>query len=462
MIGKFIYKLLKDNISELSTGGIYPVINPQSPDVAYPHIIYNCFTKFEKSKDQQPNQRVTTLSLKIKGETYDQVNTTSNNVRDLLDGFSDSQTFGQDGLPAYTDVDGYTYNIIKNIAFDKLFFDTSEDFYDDDLRLYSRIDTYNVCWYNDILRYSYDEETTTPLFFHLDFSINAFGYTAGGGIGSLSDGEEITRFYNRVIRPTIGYDGDTPTEFPGYWSSDWSFQNFNYRPRWYQRTSTLPARAKFEIDDILGINDGNYGGGQFEIPYGGLFVFLYKPIEVGKPIVLNGKSESGNGKNILLVHEKIGSDIKIKVNFDGDSTFPASSSNTLISTTDSTNYWDADIHFLAVSFGGIPSKVGGSVTGKGWFEYFNSNYNPKETTGQILQNEISGTTDTISATQGWGNIGYYGSPVSGDFYVYETLGFVATEKRVDANDNPITPFSPGGIVYTQLKNYILNRYEQLN
>jgi hypothetical protein len=460
MIGKFVYKLLTDNISELSAGGVYPVINPQDPGTDYPRIIYSCFTTFEKSKDQFPNQRKTSLSLKIKGESYDQVNLLSEKVRDLLDSFTDSQSTGQDGLPSYPDNDGYTHNIIDNIDFDKIIFDRSEDYYDEDLLLYSKIDTYNVLWYDDILRLCYDDKTTTPLFFHLDFGLKYLGTYWNSP--PLSSGNTVAWVYNRVIRPTLAFDGATPTVWGGKWESAYGNNPaFDYRPIWNHATPTLPAKITFGDDDILGIEDPTgYGSGQFEIPYGGLFIIVYKPTGTEDYNYLNGTPENGNAKQILVSHSKIGSDIKIEVNFNDDFT-DISASNTLLSETDSTKYWDADVHFLALSFGGIPSKIGGAYTGRGWYEYFNSDYNPNKTTGQIENSMISGTTDSISGGIGWGNIGKYGGAFSAGFDIYETMGFVATEKRSDANDNAITPFSPGGIIYNQAKNYILNKYKLL-
>ena len=123
------------------------------------------------------------------------------------------------------------------------------------------------------------------------------------------------------------------------------------------------------------------------------------------------------------------------------------------------------IIFYAYLWGGSKNYTGGSVNQAGWFEYFNSNYNPKLTTGQILKNNtITGNTDSMDSNHqsnfNFKSIGHAVESSSG-FRMYEFLMFIPNEQQTHNIDLDAAPFQPTDIIYKQIKEYIYKKYNQL-
>ena len=172
-------------------------------------------------------------------------------------------------------------------------------------------------------------------------------------------------------------------------------------------------------------------------------------------------TSGGEAGNIVLDHKNIGGDITLEFNPKGNFFTFSAATTTLISSTDSTNYWDADTHFLALSLGGNKAQTGGSYNQSGWYEYFNSNYNPKLTTGQIIKNNsFTGNSETYSNSltfAGWGDSTYSTSGVG----IHEMLLFVPESINTHNINADSAPFQPTDIIYNQIKDYIYNKYDNL-
>ena len=116
--------------------------------------------------------------------------------------------------------------------------------------------------------------------------------------------------------------------------------------------------------------------------------------------------------------------------------------------------------------GGSKQYTGGSYNQVGWYEYFNSNYNPKLTTGQILKNNlITGNTDNLDNDTNnnfyLSRIGQRSGDATGEFRVYELLLFIPNEAQTHNIDADAAPFQPTDIIYKKVKDYIYNKYELL-
>ena len=59
MVGKAIYNILKTHISDLATGGIYPIVMPQRATNLSdkPAVIYNIISNYETSKNSEPDSK---------------------------------------------------------------------------------------------------------------------------------------------------------------------------------------------------------------------------------------------------------------------------------------------------------------------------------------------------------------------------------------------------------------------
>ena len=90
MIGKAIHMILKDKISELNSGGIYPVVMPQNAKYklgdssSYPAIVYHQYTDYETSKDKAPNIFFCRVMIQVISNTYKSVNEIGTKIRDIL------------------------------------------------------------------------------------------------------------------------------------------------------------------------------------------------------------------------------------------------------------------------------------------------------------------------------------------------------------------------------------------
>ena len=496
MIGKAAHIILKDKIPELSTGGIYPVVMPQnaaysiSASSNYPAIVYHNFTDYETSKDSNPNIIYGRLVLQVISTTYKSINEISTKVRDVLDHYVDRSQAGLVDVPSYKEGGNY-HNFINNIQISQIFYQEEEDEYFDDLELYTRRIEYDVYYFDDIMKFSYDQKNnvhlsqdtgttfftpTNPLCIALDCTTNQLCRGRKGGVGGIdysdtpSNGGDAEYVFNKLGKTKfIATNGlsqslDTLTEY---------FQTVyvgTMSPDWYEGTSSTDYRGWLEFlgNKSTEVISTNSIVDKMCLPFGAMFIYVYRPTDDGGENYLSGgNNESAGIGPMLLSHKKVGSDITIHFNPNGSSFDGSSRERTLISSTNSTNYWDADIHFLCVSLGGSKNYTGGTYNQEGWFEYFNSDYNPKLTTGQILKNnQITGNTDNFSGGVEWDfTFSRIGSPYSGissaGFNLHELLVFVPNEKKTHGIDADAAPFQPTDIIYRKAKEYIYNKYKSL-
>tara|TARA_R100001443_G_scaffold117452_1_gene143003 strand:+ start:11073 stop:12527 length:1455 start_codon:yes stop_codon:yes gene_type:complete len=483
MIGKAIYKILKSKISDLATGGIYPNVVPQNVD--YPVVVYHNYNDPETSKDDSPNILYNRLTLQIIAKSYKEVEILNTKIRDVLDIYVDKTSAGLAEVPGYYE-NGNNHSFIGNVDISHIFYQEEEDDYFDKLEIYTKRVEYDVYYYYDIIRLSYDlknsnnKTPTNPLMLCCDFTqVNLMRDDLSpfsGGVDydkKLSDNSTVVYSFNKLgttknlcINPaTNTFYNDTfysylrssdvanPTYMPKY--QDGIVENT--KPFLYFSTrNNLMSRASSQI----------IGDNSIFLPYGAMFIMVYKPVgEDGENYILGNQYDAVNFNPILLSHKKVGSTITIHFNPHANSFTGASRERTLINSTDDSKYWVGDYHFLCLSLGGSKNYTGGNVNQAGWYEYFNSNYNPKLTTGQILQdNLITGNTDNMESTVGsnfsFKSIGHAGISSKG-FRMYEFLMFIPNEAQTHNKDEDTAPFQPTDIIYKKVKEYIYNKYEQL-
>ena len=228
--------------------------------------------------------------------------------------------------------------------------------------------------------------------------------------------------------------------------------------------NTLPY-LKFTGTNTLKVNQDPADDKLF-LPFGAMIILVYRPVGTdAENYILGSNIGTTDNRPLIISHKKDGSNITIKFNPNGNEFNGASRERTLLTSTDSSNYWGGDYHFLCLSLGGSKKYTGGTYNQQGWYEYFNSDYNPKLTTGQIIKNNsIAGNTDTMG---GGADTDFFmeriGSPVntSGGFNIYEMLIFVPNEKSTHNISNDAAPFQPTDIIYKKVKDYIYNKYNEL-
>lgn len=510
MIGQAIHKILKNKISALSKGGIFPVIVPQvpgnsinkSPDSAYPLIIYHCFDEQEISKEQAPNILFSRVMLQVISDTYKSMDDISQNARDILDHYQDKSLEGLAGVPGYTD-NGYTHNFINNVDIQHIFFQDEEDEYYDKLNLFSRRLEFEVYYYNSINKFSYNAinvilysgvftfesyiTNTNALALSMDFTqanLLKRADPVGGGPTrpdydyKTIDGTDIVFAFN-----TLGTSKDIWTNSSDYSGSYGNHDFYQYlqasntavtHKATYRNGVSAGTKPYLEFDnyDNLGVlrtdaTEPTPDINQFCLPFGAMFIIVYRPTGVTLDnYLLGSNNEAADKASIILSHKKSGSDITITLNPNGSIFNGSARERILLTSTDSTKYWDAKYHFLCVSLGGSKNYTGGTYNQKGWFEYFNSDFNPKLTTGQILEdNLITGNTDTFAAVDNnftfsrVGNGGPFGQ--SAGFNMYEFLMFVPDAAKTHKINADAAPFQPTDIIYKKVKEYIYNKYESL-
>ena len=253
-----------------------------------------------------------------------------------------------------------------------------------------------------------------------------------------------------------------------------------YRPVYTETAGVLPYLYFENKYNIANSVVDQYPPNMLTLPFGAMFIFVYKPEVDGDENYLSGAVDGSTDRNpIIISHKKIGSDITLHFNPNGKEFDGATRERTLISSTDSSKYWGGDYHFLCLSLGGTKDYTGGSVNNAGWFEYFNSDYNPKLTSGQILKNNsIIGydiyitrlELDTMDQSLGmrqfyFGRVGTASSAGGGQnsagFRIYEMLLFIPNEKQTHNIDADTAPFQPTDIIYKKVKDYIYEKYNKL-
>jgi len=478
MIGKAIHKILKNKITELNTGGIFPVVMPEnskysiSSNTNYPAIVYHNFTEYETSKDKDPNIIITRLMIQIISDSYDSVESINTKVRDSLDHYVDKSSLGLSNVPSYTNL-GYTHNFVDNIDIQHIFYETEEDEYLEKLKLFTKRVEFDVYYYDDIIKLSYDKANTNnsalnitnPLLYSFDFT----------EIGLMRRGEDqLSRIivdsgfascpkwvYNKLGKTKMLKDTtsvQSVIDVNQYLKGEGLEANI---PK-YQETAGLKPNLFFENQNTLRADPS-----KIYMPYGCMFVLVYKlTASNDENYLLGGANQVSDASPIILSHKKDATSITIKFNPNGTSFTGASRERTLITSTNSTDFWDADYHFFCLSLGGSKNYTGGSVNQKGWFEYFNSNYNPKLTTGQIIQNNsITGNNDTMPSNENNFYFNRIGTATTGEnsagFRMFEMLLFLPNEKQTHNIDADSAPIQPTDIIYKKVKDYIYKKYDKL-
>tara|TARA_R100000700_G_scaffold40930_1_gene58550 strand:+ start:213 stop:1682 length:1470 start_codon:yes stop_codon:yes gene_type:complete len=489
MIGKAIHRILKDKISDLNNGGIYPVIMPQnakhsiSASTNYPAIVYHNYTEYETSKDKNPNIVFCRVMLQIISDSYNSLNTISTQVRDVLDHYIDKTDKGLAFVSGYSD-GGYTHSFIENIDIQHIFYIDEEDEYFSKLKLFTRRIEYEVYYYDDIMKLSYNVKNsdgytpTNPLALCYDFTQSKLmrGTTALGDInydGTIVDNSIVDWVFNKLGRVKSLSDNTITTtnyNFYEYMKSGAAGGSPLLRPVFQDGISenTMPFLNFTGFQTIAVESIDSPLTQQFVMPYGGMVVLVYKPTGTdGENYILGSDNQTANLRPLIFSHKKVGSDITLHFKTNGITFDASSNERTLISSTDSSSYWDADYHFFCLSLGGSKQYTGGSYNQQGWYEYFNSNYNPKLTTGQILKNNsITGNTDDLDNDMDnnfyINRIGQRQIDDSAGFRMYEMLLFIPNEKQTHNINADAAPFQPTDIIYKKLKDYIYNKYEKLN
>ena len=493
MIGKAVHKILKDKISALNDGGIYPVIMPQNANYSissstnYPAIVYHQFNEFTVSKDKNPNMLYTRLVLQVISNTYKSIEDISTKVRDVLDHYVDKSSAGLADVPGYN-YKGNNHSFISNVDIAHIFYETEDDNYFEKLELFTRRIEYDVYYYDDVLKLNYDIKNvdgytpTNPLILAYDFTqkelmrrskatdFNVIDYESIVDSGSYPLNAPMFVFNKLGKTKCLKYNyinnsSSNPivSEYLKAVSSSPAFC-----PTYTESAGVLPY-LHFENNQSLECYLADeYPTTSFYMPYGAMMIFIYKPETTGDENYLSGDFTSNTDRNpIIISHKKIGSDITLKFNPNGNTFDGSSRERTLINSTDSTKYWGGEYHFFCLSLGGCKDYTGGSVNQAGWFEYFNSDYNPNLTTGQILKNNsITGNTDDM------GGLGYtqfmfnrIGTRTTGEssagFRMYEFLMFIPNQAQTHNINADTAPFQPTDIIYKKVKDYIFNKYESL-
>ena len=89
MIGKAIHTILKSQISDLATGGIYPIILPQnakyslSSSSSYPAVIYHQMLDLETTKDKNANMLKCDLSIQVVSLSYKTTSKICNEIKNI-------------------------------------------------------------------------------------------------------------------------------------------------------------------------------------------------------------------------------------------------------------------------------------------------------------------------------------------------------------------------------------------
>tara|TARA_B100000519_G_C14261030_1_gene448052 strand:+ start:10028 stop:11485 length:1458 start_codon:yes stop_codon:yes gene_type:complete len=484
LIGKAVHILLTDKIKEIATGEVYPVVMPQNANFNlnnlsksnYPAVIYNVFTEYETSKDQLPNIIYSRLMIHVVSNSYKSTDTLSKKIRDVLDHYEDKSAKGLVNVPSYKD-GGNLHNFINNVEISKIFYNEEEDDYLEKLDLYTRKIEYDVYYFDNVLKFSYDLKNsdnltpTNPLCLNFDFTQNLLMRENTAGVPnyySIPDNMDGADFiFNKLGKVKLIEDkGVNGKELQNYKEYIKSPDGFTLSPIYKDNPRCIEFVGSKSIEME---NEGSSSllSDKIPLPYGAMFIYVYRPLYTGGENYLSGDNgEAGDLAPMLLSHKKIGNDITIHFNPNGGS-FSGSRVITLFTTSDPTqgiNYWNADYHFLCVSLGGSKQYTGGTYNQSGWFEYFNSNYNPKLTTGQIIKNNsFTGNTDNMS--DGTGNNFTFSRIGSGTssagFRMYELLLFIPNEKKTHGIDADAPPFQPTDIIYKKVKEYIYNKYTTL-
>tara|TARA_R100001463_G_scaffold65456_2_gene118746 strand:+ start:385 stop:1800 length:1416 start_codon:yes stop_codon:yes gene_type:complete len=470
MIGKAIYKLLKNEVSDLATGGIYPVIMPQNPNDSnnFPAVIYTTSIETMDSKDAEINMFKATVEIQVVAESYDSANNISRKIKYIFDHYVDRKTKQYSDpifIEGFKTKDGYSHNYVSNINIDNVFFQDNDDDYFDELYLYSITNLYDIYFYNNINKFSFDKGglISNPLTVSLD-ATQVTSENKSGLISALTTGQ-VSLGNGGNPRVWLNTNGN----FEGKETASSDVSEFNRflsigSPKYYNDTTFAHMRFGQAVADSFHLSDLSGNLKTLSIEYGALFILVYRPITVGQNILLGDFDIDAGYTNssLYLTHTKNGSDITIKFNPRGFFDNFSSETETLITTTDSANYWDADLHFIALSVGGNKANTGGSKNQKGWFEYFNSTYNPKLTTGQIINdNSFSGNTNTYNKSCTFASVGGWANGTgSSGINIHELLIFVpeGKTKRIDVDS---APFQPTDIIYNEAKNYIFSKYKNL-
>ena len=467
MVGKAIYNILKTHISDLATGGIYPVVMPQrSTNLSdKPAVIYNIISNYETSKNSEPDIAKAIVEFRVVSKTYKETDDVSKSLRYLLDNYRDQTYEGMDDIRGYVDSKGSKHNLISNVDIAEIFYQDQEDDYIDELFLYSRSLVYHVYYYDNINKFCFNyKDTTNPLVLSLkvDASIeqdsggdfkSALMRDAGGD--RCADGETVSKWYN-----TLGsfYAKDTPTATATLYNN---YLTGGGTPKYYSTVLVdLKPRIFFNGTDIMSVNNNTK---PIDLSSGALLIYVYKPWTDGGYNFLSGDYSSGiYNPSMCLSHRLDGVNVDIEFNPRGEfSTF--SSETITLASGQSADMWTGDEHFLALSIGGNKAQTGGSYNQSGWYEYFNSNNTTKLTTGQILENNsFTGNSVTYSNSCNFATIGgYNGGTGSAGFAIYEFLLFVPESITTHGIDADAAPFQPTDIIYKKAKDYILNKYKAL-
>tara|TARA_B100000519_G_scaffold188672_1_gene186447 strand:+ start:7275 stop:8753 length:1479 start_codon:yes stop_codon:yes gene_type:complete len=491
MIGKALHIILKDKIEDLNNGAIYPVVMPQnanyniSSSTNYPAIVYHNFTEYIVSKDDNPNMIYTKVMLQVISNTYKSMDSISRQVRDVLDHYVDKSLAGLADVPGYYE-GGNNHSFIGNIDISHIFYMDEEDEYFDKLNIFTRRLEYDVYYYDDVLKLNYDIKNsdgytpTNPLILAYDFTQkelmrrgdgSSVGYEDKVYAGSGNPYDLPIYVFNKLgktkclkyIHTTNTYSNPSVLQYLTAGNVSTLF-----RPTYTEATG-VKSYLYFTGKNILQNSvESAYPNSKINLPFGAMFIMVYKPEVQSEENYLLGAANGSTDENpIILSHKKGTTDITIKFNPNGKTFDGASRERTLISSTNSAAYWGGDYHFLCLSLGGSKDYTGGTVNQAGWFEYFNSVYNPKLTTGQILKNNsIAGNTDTMT---GGADERFWFSQIgtittgetSGGFRMYEFLLFIPNEAQTHNINVDAAPFQPTDIIYKKVKDYIYEKYKSL-
>lgn len=466
MIGNAIHTILKNKIISLSTGKIFPIIMPQNAKYKlgasenYPAVIYHHLIDYQVSKDKRANIIKAEVTIEVISKTYKETNNLSKKIKDILDQYQDLTDEGLTKVKGFIDINGYKNNYVNNINISNIFYIDEKDDYYDELYLFTRALTFNVYYYDNIEKLNYNNNSiSSPLMISLDSTQitdknnGALMYDSGDKFPS--SGTRVRKIINKLGKYNAK---ETPTsskiEYSEYLLGS-STSSLN--PAYYNITPTPFLNFAF-TQNLRAVSSGFKN---ISLSSGALFIMVYRPSGTSGENYILGNQVTGEEGNVIYSHKKVGSNITIHFNPCGDFTAYSSRTISLATSTDSSNFWDADIHFMALSLGGNKAQTGGSYNNSGWFEYFNSNYNPKLTTGQIIKdNSFDGNSNTYSNSLTFASIG--GNTTSMGFNLYELLIFAPNAISTHNINADASPFQPTDIIYKQIKDYIYNKYKSLN